>query len=237
MSLNQDIVAKRAAANPDYPVTLKSAANEQTVDAIKKSGCTQIAEFGILDGDTSIAIARHLNNRGRLSLFDFQHNVDLVLDRMKQEGFHNIYGYGCSSRLLDNYNWSLSSLMASDNPPTFDYVFIDGAHTWNVDALTFFLIDKLLAVGGYMDFDDYDWSIASSPTSSPRVFPRTLDFYTDEQIQDRQIKRVIDVLVSKHPRYRTVVKNKIFQKIADDAVPTWRALFNRYRTRRAMSTP
>ena len=39
--------------------------------------------------------------------------------------------------------------------PIFDYVFIDGAHTWMLDALAFLLVDRLLRVGGYVDFDDY----------------------------------------------------------------------------------
>jgi hypothetical protein len=58
--------------------------------------------------------------------------------------------------------------------------------------LTFFLVDRLLEVGGYIDFDDYNWSLAISPTLAPDKFPRTLEMYTSEQIEDRQVKRVVD---------------------------------------------
>jgi hypothetical protein len=40
-----------------------------------------------------------------------------------------------------------------------DYVFLDGAHTFAIDALTFFLTDRLLKIGGHFDFDDYSWKL------------------------------------------------------------------------------
>jgi predicted O-methyltransferase YrrM len=210
----------RARQNPHYPPNVKTATNAVTVAAIKQFGCRHVAEIGILDGDTSVAIARLLDGKGTLHLFDFDHNIDLVAARLKAEcsplAAANVVMHGNSTKLLDSYNWSLAKLLVKPDRPPFDYVFIDGAHTWNVDALTFFLVDRLLAVGGYVDFDDYNWSLARSPTLAPGIFAKTAEFYTAEQIEDRQVKRVVDTLVKPHPRYVSVKENKIYRKLADD---------------------
>jgi predicted O-methyltransferase YrrM len=209
---------RRATVNPHYPAgVFASAVNQTTVSAIERFGCSSVAEFGILDGNTTLAIARLLAERGSVSIFDFQHNVDMVLARAEAAGLTNLVGYGNSTKLLDSYNWTLARILEKPKSerPSFDYVFIDGAHTWNVDALTFFLADQLLTVGGYIDLDDYGWSIARSPTLAPHVFPPTVDMYTPEQIADEQITRLVETLVKPHPRYREVEPNKIYQKTAE----------------------
>jgi len=99
------------------------------------------------------------------------------------------------------------------NPgPLFDYVYLDGAHTWAIDALTFFLIDLLLKPGGYIDFDDYHWTIDGSPTVNPRVYPRIREMYTEEQMQASQVALIVDLLVRRPGRYEEVVPDKIFRK-------------------------
>ena len=54
-------------------------------------------------------------------------------------------------------------LLISNPPPIYDYIYVDGSHAWEIDGLAFFLLDRLLKPGGYMDFDDYGWSMAASP--------------------------------------------------------------------------
>ena len=79
-----------------------------------------------------------------------------------------------------------------------------------VDALTAFLADRMLKVGGYLDFDDYDWTFCASPSCNPRVFPLTGKLYTAEQIESKQVKMIVDLLIRRDPRYQEVVANKIF---------------------------
>lgn len=107
-------------------------------------------------------------------------------------------------------------LLQQHTGPIFDYVFIDGAHTWNVDGLTFFLVDLLLRPGGYVDFDDYSWSLANSPSLRPSVFPLTAELYTSEQISVAQVSLIVDLLVKPNPRYQEVVPNKIYRKLRSD---------------------
>lgn len=70
----------------------------------------------------------------------------------------------------DSYNWNLIKLFKSSGfQPIFDYCFLDGAHTFAIDALSFFLVDKLLKVGGYVDFDDYGWRLRNSSLDPEKI--------------------------------------------------------------------
>ena len=198
----------------DYPSHCNvSNANQQTIDFIRTTKCRVIAELGIYKGFTSEKLAEYLGGEGELHLFDFEERVAEVTAKLKAKGYHNIVGHSNSHKIMDSYNWSLMQVLKAHPTPLYDYVFLDGAHTWNVDALAFTLIDRLLKVGGFMDFDDYDWSLERSPTLNPKVFPRTRKLYTDEQIRQQHVRLILDVLVKRDPRYKEVVENKIYQKI------------------------
>lgn len=172
-----------------------------------------IAEIGIYRGDTSELLAEHLAGEGELHLFDFDHRVAQVTDRLARAGYRNVVGHPNSERVMDSYNWSLMKVLEQHPEPLFDYVFLDGAHTWPLDALAFCLVDRLLVPGGYVDFDDYDWSMQQSPTMRPAVNPVTAELYTDEQIEVSHVALVVDLLVRRSRRYTEVVEDKIFRKV------------------------
>jgi predicted O-methyltransferase YrrM len=188
-------------------------ANRRTLRFLRTTSCRTIAEVGIFKGYTSTEIAKHLDGHGELHLFDFSDRVEAVVSELHAAGYHNVIGHGNSRKLLDSYNWSLMHVLRQHETPVFDYVFLDGAHTWGIDALAFLLIDRLLRVDGYIDFDDYEWSLKRSPSQNPDVFPLTAELYTDEQIRERQVALVVDLLVKRDPRYVEVVNNKVFRKI------------------------
>ena len=75
-----------------------------------------------------------------------------------------------------------------------------------------FLIDRILKPGGFIEFDDYDWSHATSAGLNPRIFPKVNELYTEEQIRTKQVGLVVDLLVKRDPRYISIVPNRIFQK-------------------------
>jgi hypothetical protein len=200
--------------DPWRPQTLRvEGANQGTITFLESTSCRVIAEVGIYEGHTSRHIAEFLAGEGELHLFDFSDRVDEVVAQLNEAGHHNVVGHGNSRKLLDSYNWSLMRVLQNNSAPLYDYVFLDGAHVWALDALAFFLIDRLLKPGGYIDFDDYGWSISISPSLNPIAFPVTSEMYTPEQIQEQQVALVIDLLVRRDPRYVEVVKNKVFQKL------------------------
>ncbi len=74
------------------------------------------------------------------------------------------------------------------------------------------IADRLLAAGGYLDFDDYTWSLRHSPSMNPDAFPEIEQLYSDEQIDARQVALVVDLLVRPDTRYEEIVPNKVFRK-------------------------
>jgi hypothetical protein len=170
------------------------------------------AEFGIYRGETAWQVAQRFPN-ATLHLFDFHDTLDAARERLA--GLPNrIHWYGNTQRYNDSYNWSLLQLIkAQQGRPLFDYCFLDGAHTVAVDALNFFLADRLLRVGGHMDFDDYTWRLRGS-SLDPQKVPAIAMQYTDEQIDAQQVRLIVDELVRRDPRYCEVLKDKVFRKTA-----------------------
>ncbi|PWB88798.1 hypothetical protein C5688_18920 [Methylocystis sp. MitZ-2018] len=171
------------------------------------------SEFGIYRADTAENVCKLFKN-ATLYLFDFEHNVEHA--RQKLSKYDNkINYYSNTQKYNDSYNWSLMKLIGDQNGASlFDYCFLDGAHTVAVDALNFFLCDRLLRVGGYMDFDDYNWRLRGS-SLDPQKVPQISEQYTNEQIESYQVKMIVDLLVKPNSRYKEVVPQKIYQKIAD----------------------
>jgi predicted O-methyltransferase YrrM len=185
--------------------------NERTVSCFAESGCSRYAEVGVYEGDTALGIAEVLGGRGELHLFDFEDRTRAVAQRLRAAGHANVVEHPNSRRLLDSYNWSLMQVLRTSDGPAFDYVFLDGAHTWTHDALAFLLVDRLLEPGGYVDFDDYIWTLRDSPSMNPQAFPEVRQLYSDEQIAERQVQLVVELLVRGHG-YEEVVANRVFRK-------------------------
>lgn len=200
----------------DYPEHCGVLApNAETIDFLKTTHAKQIAEIGIYAGDTTRLIAQYLRGDGCLWLFDFEERVSAVVDDLRARGHRNVIGHGNTHQTYDSYTWSLMRLVQEHQEPIWEYVFLDGKHTWDVDALAFVLIDRLLKPGGHIDFDDYGWSLARSTTMNPRVFPQVTKQYTPEQIEATHVQLIVDLLVKRDPRYVEVVKDKIYCKVRE----------------------
>lgn len=172
--------------------------------------CFHYAEFVIYQGDTARNVIELFPNV-ILHLFDFHETIENVRSKLDPLS-RRIFYYGNTQKFNDSYNWQLLKLIeAQQNGYLFDYVFLDGAHTLAVDGLTFFLCDKLLKPGGFMDFDDYSWRLRGS-SLDPQKVPVISDQYTDEQIDSFQVKMIVDILVKSDNRYKEVLANKVYQK-------------------------
>src|SRR5205807_6864991 len=90
-----------------------------------------------------------------------------------------------------SYNWRLMRFLEEDPSPRFDFCYLDGAHDWAVDGFAFFLVDKLLRPGGWIIFDDLDWTYGQSPTM--RNTAKVKSMSVEEQVTP-QVRRVYDLL-------------------------------------------
>ena len=73
-------------------------------------------------------------------------------------GLHNLSRAGFSSLIEFHEEPSFRALARFEaEERRFEFAFIDGFHTFDYAFVDFFLIDKLLAVGGAVAFDDADW--------------------------------------------------------------------------------
>ncbi len=198
-----------------YPANVPTQASFIAIEHVRRYRPRNVAEIGINKGATSLRFAALLAETPgtSLHLFDFAAKVTDVTSKVKETGYQAVHGYPVSSTLHDSYNWNLMRVIQAGKWQ-FDYVFIDGAHTWNIDALAFLLVDRLLPVGGLVEFDDYAWSIRHSPTMTPDLFPMSRELYTEEQINERQVALVIDLLVKRDKRYEEVMPNRLYRKIA-----------------------
>ena len=76
--------------------------------------------------------------------------------------------------------------------------------------------ESLEKPGAYLEFDDYHWTLGSSPTCSP--YPpvnnlKILERFTKEQIKTPHVKLIVDNLVKPHPNFKEIIRNQIYQKV------------------------
>lgn len=119
-----------------------------------------------------------------------------------------------------SYTWHLKRNLSRYVEEPFDFVFIDGAHTWNTDGFAFFLVDRILKVGGWILFDDLLWSYARSPTLRDTDAAKRL---TEEEYETCQIREVWEHLVLPHPSYGNFIEDGNWgwaQKISGDTPRT-----------------
>jgi len=170
-----------------------------------------VAEIGIGIGATSKHIAELLNNRGEYHLYDFEGRAKALMNDLSAIGYYNVKIFENSRRHWDSYHWSLLDRVRNCQKEVYDYIYLDGAHTFLHDCLAYILCDKLLKVNGVIDFDDYYWRfLGSAHMSNTRD-----EFMTQEQIEERQIKLVIDLFVKNNSRYEEVSPNKAYRKLSN----------------------
>lgn len=174
------------------------------------------AEIGVYEGDTAHEVAHALEPGATMQLFDFDFRLKEVEHGLKQDEILaekdiTVRLTPNTDLIYDSYNWSLAKAMMEGI--SYDFVFIDGAHTWHHDGMAFMLADKMLRPGGLMVFDDTNWAIGLSKTMCPDIYPEVIEQYTEEQITALQVKMIIELLVMPDPRYEEVIKYFAYRKV------------------------
>jgi predicted O-methyltransferase YrrM len=101
-----------------------------------------------------------------------------------------------------SYNWRLMRFLEEGRAGSFDFVYLDGAHTWEVDGLASYLAVVLLRPGGWILFDDLTWSFEKSTIINE---PWVQALPKDERAT-AQVRKVWDLLVVGNPAFETLIQ-------------------------------
>lgn len=195
----------------DLPCTEKTQCRV-LYDWILEMRPSECLELGFLYGKTSCVIAAALDEIGAGHLT----SMDLEMVRHHQGNPNiedNLAKVGLTRWVTPvfsqvSYTWELKKEIEAQSrnggvcEPKYDFVFMDGAHFWETDGCTFFLVMKLLKPGGWILFDDYMWSVEKSDWwhQSPEMKDKPEDFR-----KACQVERIVTLLVSQHPDIESVL--------------------------------
>lgn len=191
------------------PYTLPEMAQDLYTFITREKPCSCL-ELGFGHGASSCYIAAALDEvgTGHLTSVDLlpaqEWQTPTIEDLLTRTGLEDIVTV---AREHTSYTWFLKKQIeahSQDNvcKPIYDFCFVDGAKNWTIDGATFFLIDKLLKPGGWIVFDDLQWTYMSKLKEGKRktdgVF--MLEMGPDELTQPH-IELIFKLLVMQHPDY------------------------------------
>jgi predicted O-methyltransferase YrrM len=169
---------------------------------LKEHRLARCLELGFYHGKSSAFIASSLREmgEGHLTTIDLRHsakrapNIHEVLAAMELEAWVTVI-YEQRS-----FNWRLLTMLEEEPRPSFDFCYLDAAHTLYETGLGFFMVDKVLAPGGWVVFDDLDFRYETLVKPGEKL-PDWLARMTREERQTDQIRKVWELLVKEHPAY------------------------------------
>ncbi|MDD4736022.1 MAG: class I SAM-dependent methyltransferase [Kiritimatiellae bacterium] len=157
----------------------------------------------------TVGAALHELRRGRLYSLDLK-----VIETFAPNVFENIKKCGLADYVFPSlsqasYTWQLMKLIESNTKngvcePLYDFVFLDGAHTWETDSSAYFLATKLLKPGGWILFDDVKWTISTS--SHAKALPEFNQMPEDYRTISH-VEKIVELLLKQSPEY-----GEIFQR-------------------------
>ncbi len=165
-------------------------------------------EIGIGLGATVFDVARLLNNSGQIYLFSYKSDCKELEYDLSRLGYTNLIIKNCSdNRVYSGYHFDMAIGVLNNSLPNFDIAYLDGGHVFHLDAPTTCILKELCKVNGIIFFDDYNWSIARSPTLNPKIRPKTLIEYDTEQINLKHIQMICKIFMDTDERYNKILED------------------------------
>jgi predicted O-methyltransferase YrrM len=177
-------------------------------DLILRERPARILELGIAHGTATCYMAAALEELGgglitAVDLLEtaatFQPSAEEQLERTGLSEFARVV------RMQTGYTWFLHDEIARRTrdgacEPEYDLCVIDGPKNWTIDGAAFFMADKLLRRGGWMIFDDYDWTYRWDCVED-NIDGITQRSLSREELETPHIREVFELLVRQHPDY------------------------------------
>ncbi len=175
---------------------------------VRRSGFKKILELGFAHGTSTCYFAAALEENGSGTII----TID---NKSARERDPNIFTLIQKTKLNNyikplfadsSYTWELMKIIEQQTiqgkcEPLFDFCFIDGSHTWEVDGLAFFLVEKLLKPGGWILFDDLDWTFNKSPSLQNTEFVQKMP---EDQKNTAQVEKIFSLLIFQHHNFENI---------------------------------
>lgn len=182
-------------------------------DHLQRTGSREVLELGTAHGVSAAFMAAAVRpHGGHVTTVDH-----VVATKLRDpEPDHVLRNAGVADavqRVLvedSSYDWWLGQQIAERSSsgvcqPKYDFVYIDGAHNWTIDGFAFFLVEKLLVPGGWILFDDLEWSYAGlTSTFGPGQGPEALGLSNAERAVPH-MRLVFELLVHQHPSFSNLL--------------------------------
>lgn len=187
-------------------------------DFIVRHDLCDLLEIGFYQGKSSSYLAAILEDRGGEGHLT---TIDRESAREKSPGIEELLAaLGLGHRVTPlwaqrSYTWELGRMVRDGKRAVFDFCYFDGGHTWDLTGFGFVLVDMLLKPGGWIIFDDLDWTIEKSIAKREGRESAYAKFSEDE-LQARNVRLVFETIVphlgygslSEEPRFHWGIARK-----------------------------
>jgi predicted O-methyltransferase YrrM len=169
---------------------------------IRKNKSTDLLEIGFAHGKSSCYLAAILEDEGRGHLT----TIDRVAAKKRKPAIDEVLAaVDLSHRVTPilawrSYTWELAKMLQQTPRPQFDFCYFDGGHTWDQTGFGLLLVDMLLRPGGWIVFDDMDWTLKHSISlrKKAKTKARLEKTYSEDEREAQGVRMVWDLLL---PRF------------------------------------
>lgn len=165
-----------------------------------------ILELGTANGTGCCYMAAALEEKGKGQVLTIDNklalerrpNVEELLSKCDLKKFVNpVFAQ-------TTYNWELMKIIEDNTEeglckPIFDFCYLDGSHNFEIDLAAFILVDKLLKPGGFILFDDLNWTFGGCPDLKETEWVKKM---SEEEKNTPHIKKLVEIFVLNHPNYQ-----------------------------------
>ncbi|MEX2123392.1 MAG: class I SAM-dependent methyltransferase [Woeseia sp.] len=165
-------------------------------DFVAKHDARDILEIGFYHGKSSAYFAAILEDLGRGHLL----TIDLWNAKRREPNIGQVLSaLDLAHRVTPvfaerSYTWELAKIIRATPRPQFDMCYFDGGHTWDATGFGFALVDMLLRPGGWILFDDLEWTVESAMEDRADM-PRQWRACSPDERATPAVKLVFDLLV------------------------------------------
>jgi predicted O-methyltransferase YrrM len=173
---------------------------------IRENKLSRCLELGFAHGVGTAYLAHAVADLGNGKVV----TIDLEQARQRDPDIYTVLKMvGAPQGLVDiyfeptSYTWRMMRFLEQGLRDYFDFIYLDGAHTWAVDGLAFYLGTLLLKPGGWILFDDLKWTFAQSLIAEE---PWVKELPPEER-ETPQVRKIWDLLVKTHPDVDQLIDN------------------------------